>query len=154
MRLTVLRSMFVGLLVGVAASVMVSAQGARWEKAVPFRMDQSVTLDAAIGPVKIATLKVMNLGRGYGRGGLVPAGPASEASTTLRFAFDGNNPGEEWEVTFTLELLDKDGKIIDRVTKKESWEEEAKVFNLNHPILEYVVPAIAQVRITMQGRLD
>jgi hypothetical protein len=40
------------------------------------------------------------------------------------------------------------------VTKKSSWEGEAKPYDLDHEILEYVVPLIAQVRIKMEGRLD
>jgi hypothetical protein len=146
---------FAGVLALVTAmAVGVSAQGDRWEKTVPFTKDKSTPLGAVVGPVKVPTLKVVDLGRGYGRGGFGPGRPASEASTTLRFAFDGSNPGEEWELTFTLELLDKAGKVIERATKKASWEEEAKTFNFDHPVLEYVVPMIADVRITIVGRLD
>lgn len=145
-----------GLAVLVAGlSIGLHAQGARWEKTLVFKVDQSMPLDAELGPVKITNLKVINLGRGYGRGGFAPGAPRSELSTTLRFAFDGNNPSEdEWEVRFTIELLDKEGRLIDRFAGRDAWEEETKTYNLNHPILEYVLPAVSQMRVTMQGRLD
>ena len=59
----------------------VAAQGDRFETKVPFKLDQSLNLDAKVGPVRIAR-------------------------------------------------------------------------NLDHAILEYVVPLIADVRITLNGRLD
>lgn len=136
------------------ASGSASAQADRFEKVVPFRIDESLRLDAQLGPAKVPTLKISNLGRGYGRGGRLARNQPSEGSTTLRFAFDVNNPGEDWELTFTIELRDKAGKVIDRVTKSENFEEEAKVYNVDHPILEYVVPMIAEVQVTIRGRLD
>ena len=78
---------------------------------------------------------------------------ASELSTTLRFAFEVNNPTrEEWQVEFTIELMDKSGKVIDRLTKKEDYDNEQKVLNVEHPLLEYVMPMVSDVRITLQGR--
>ena len=115
----------------------------------------STKLDAKVGPVMIDNVKITNMGRGFGRGGFGPKGmQPSEGSTTLRFAFDVNNPGEDWEITFTLEFYDKAGKLIDRVTKKQNWEEKAEVWNFDHPILEYVLPMVADVKISMIGRLD
>ena len=131
------------------------AQGDKFEKSIPFQIDKGVALEATVGPVKISGLKITNLGRGYGRGGLSfrSASPPSELSTTLRFAFDVDNPmEEEWDVTFTVELLDKSGKVIDRATKRENYEDEAKVLNLEHSIIEYALPLVSEVRVTLQGR--
>ena len=75
--------------------------------------------------------------------------------TTIRGHFLVENPSaDEWEVTFILEFLDKSGKLIDKATRKSSWEGEAKPFDFDHAILQYVVPSIAQVRISLEGRLD
>ena len=131
------------------------AQTNRVEKTIPYRLDVSTKVDAKVGPVMIDNVKITNMGRGFGRGGFGPKGmQPSEGSTTLRFAFDVNNPGEDWEVTFTLELYDKAGKLIDRVTKKQNWEEKAEVWHFDHPILEYVLPMVSDVKISMSGRLD
>ncbi len=131
------------------------AQTNRVEKTLPYRLDQSAKLDVKVGPVIIDNVKITNMGRGFGRGGFGPKGmQPSEGSTTLRLAFDVNNPGEDWEITFTVEFLDKNGKVIDRATKKENWEEQAEIWNFDHPILEYVLPMVADVKISMSGRLD
>jgi hypothetical protein len=131
------------------------AQTNRVEKTLPYRLDQSQKLDARVGPVMIDNVKITNMGRGFGRGGFGPKGmQPSEGSTTLRLAFDVNNPGDDWEITFVVEFLDKNGKVIDRATKKENWEEEAEIWNFDHPILEYVLPMVADVKISMSGRLD
>ena len=148
----------IALCVGMALTFAVgalTAQGNRYEKQVPFQLDTGASLDGAVGPVKITTLKITNLGRGYGRGGfsLRSASPPSELSTTLRFAFDVNNPeDEEWDVTFTVELLDKSGTVIDRTSKRENYEDEGDVLNIEHSIIEYVLPMISEVRVTLQGR--
>lgn len=132
-----------------------AAQVNRSERTVPFHLDQATRLEAKVGPVMIDNLTITNLGRGFGRGGFGPKGmQPSEGSTTLRLAFDVNNPGEDWEVTFTIEFLDKAGKVIDRVTKKHGWKEEAEVYKIDHPILEYVLPIISDVKISVSGRLD
>ena len=96
------------------------AQTNRVEKTVPYRLDASTKVDAKVGPVMIDNVKITNMGRGFGRGGFGPKGmQPSEGSTTLRFAFDVNNPGEDWEITFTLEFYDKAGKLIDRSPEAE-----------------------------------
>jgi hypothetical protein len=146
---------------GLAALVLLfvpalaSAQTNRVEKTIPYRLDQSHKLDVKVGPVIVDGVKLTNMGRGFGRGGFGPKGmQPSEGSTTLRLAFDVNNPGEDWELTFTVEFLDKAGKVIDRVTKKENWEEQAEFWNFDHPILEYVLPMVADVKLSISGRVD
>src|SRR5215207_8053008 len=84
-------------LVAIALLAPLAAQGDRIEKVVGFEIDKSQSLEGVVGPVKISTVKVTNMGRGYGRGGLNlrTVSPPSELSTTLRFAFDVNNPARE-----------------------------------------------------------
>lgn len=152
--MTSLRMGLVALALFVVPAVA-PAQTNRVEKTIPYRLDVSTKVDAKVGPVMIDNVKITNMGRGFGRGGFGPKGmQPSEGSTTLRFAFDVNNPGEDWEVTFVLEFYDKAGKLIDRVTKKQNWEEKAEIWHFDHPILEYVLPMVSDVKISMSGRLD
>ena len=149
------RGLFVALAVLGSLAAPSATQVNRSERTVPFHLDQAARLEARIGPVAIDNVTITNLGRGFGRGGFGPKGmQPSEGSTTLRLAFDVNNPGEDWEVTFTIEFLDKAGKVIDRLTKKHGWKEEAEIYKIDHPILEYVVPMISDVKISLSGRLD
>jgi hypothetical protein len=148
----------IALTSAIAAGVIAQESSLRAERTVDYTTRKAFDLRAKVGPVRIQSAEFSNLGRNYGRGGIggrMRGGTESEVSTTLRTHFLAENPsGDEWEVTFTLEYLDKAGKVIERVTKKSSWEGEAKPYDFDHEILEYVVPMIAQVRIKMEGRLD
>jgi hypothetical protein len=118
-------------------------------------------LPMKVGPVAFSSVEIKNLGkRGGAAGGnlagrLRAATSTSETSTTLRAHFLAENPtAEEWTVAITFEYLDRAGKVIDKVTKRASWEGEAKPYDFDHDILEYVVPLIAQVKITLEARKE
>lgn len=134
--------------------------GLRFEKTVPYRLDHTHTLGARVGPVRVDSVVLSTGGGGGMRDSILsrvrPPGAADpEVSTTIRASFDSQNPNEEeWVVTYTLDFLDKDGRLIDRATKKGSLEGEAKYVNVDHSTLTYVVPAIAKVRIRLEARLD
>jgi hypothetical protein len=144
------------------ASASVAAQGGgslSAERTVEYKTAKTIELKAQVGPVKVHSVEFQNLGRGYGQGGFSSkmrgGGTGSEVTTTIRSHFLVENPdSDEWEVTFVIEYLDKNGKVIDRVTKKSSWEGEAKPFDFDHQLLEYVLPAIDQVKIKLEARKD
>lgn len=145
------------------ASAGVAAQGGSSlsaERTVDYKLTKTIELKAQVGPVKVHSVEFQNLGRGYGQGGFAGkmrggTGTGSEVTTTIRSHFLVENPdSDEWEVTFVLEYLDKSGKVVDRVTKKSSWEGEAKPFDFDHQLLEYVLPAIDQVKIKLEARKD
>jgi hypothetical protein len=126
----------------------------RAERTVSYATGKAIALNAKVGPVSIQSVEFSDRGRiTSGLPGLRTT--PSETSTMLRAHFIVENPSaDEWEVTFTVEYRDKNGKVIDRAVKKSAWEGEAKPYDFDHPILAYVVPLIAEVRITLEGRLD
>jgi hypothetical protein len=126
----------------------------RAERTASFATGKAIVLNAKVGPVLVQSVEFSDRGRTTsGLPGL--RSTPSETSTTLRGHFIVENPSaDEWEVTFTVEFRDKDGKVIDRAVKKESWEGQAKPYDFDHPLLAYVVPLIANVRITLEARLD
>lgn len=145
------------LALGASLAALAQDSSLRAERVVSYATGKAQSLAAKVGPVSIQSVEFTDRGRGSS-GGLVTmvrGGGGSETTTTIRGHFLVENPSaDEWEVAFTLEFLDKAGKLIDKATKKSKWEGEAKPFDFDHAILEYVVPAIAQVRITLEGRLD
>jgi hypothetical protein len=145
-------------LIGVALAAVASAQegGLRFEKTVAWQTGRLIDLNALVGPVRIGKVEFSNEGKGGGSiATKIRGGGMSDTQTVLRATFDGENPKEdEWVVTFTLEFLDAKGQLIDRGTGKESFEGEAKNARVEHPILSYVVPMIAKVRIKLEARLD
>lgn len=156
------RAGVIALMIGgsltVALGALTQDSSLRAERLINYTPGKTVSLSAKVGPVTIQSVEFTDRGRGSSRGGLagmIPGGSVSETSTTIRGHFLVENPAaDEWEVTFTLEFLDKSGKLIDKAVKKSTWEGEAKPFDFDHAILEYVVPSIAQVRIRLEGRLD
>jgi hypothetical protein len=128
------------------------------ERVVTYATGRTISLAAKVGPVNIQSVEFIDRGRGSSPGGLagiVARGSASQTTTTIRGHFIVENPSaDEWEVTFTLDFLDKSEKLIDRATKKAKWEGTARPLDFDHVILQYVVPAIAQIRIKLEGRLD
>lgn len=137
-----------------SAPVRAQETSLRAERVVPYATGAASPLKVKVGPVNVQSVEFTDRGRAAsGLPGL--RSTVSEMATTLRGHFVVENPSsDEWEVTFTLEFRDKAGKVIDRATKKGKWEGEAKPLDFDHAILSYVVPMIADVRITFEARLD
>jgi hypothetical protein len=131
----------------------------RAERVVEYTPGKPAALDARVGPVNVQSVEFSDRGHPPGpslairiAGG---AGSDPELTTVIRSHFMVENPtADEWEVTFTVEFLDRSGKIIDRATRKSSWEGRAKPLDIDHSLLTFVVPAIAQVRVRLEARLD
>lgn len=148
--------------VAYAGAARIGAQDSRnlrAEKLFDFQMGRTQDFKAQVGAVKIDSVQLTDLGKigGAAQGGFASrlrgAVGDSEASTTVRAHILCDNPtSEKWELAFTLEYLDKNGKLIDRVSKKQTWDHEAKPYDIDHQLLEYVVPLIGQVRIKVEGR--
>jgi hypothetical protein len=134
--------------------------GLRFQKTVPYRLGKLTELNAKVGPVRVDSIELTQPKDGGGPaasivGRIRGGGGSSETQATIRAAFDTQNPSEEeWVVTYTLDFLDRDGKLIDRVSKSQGFEGEAKVYNLDHQILEYVLPMIHRVEIRLEARYD
>jgi hypothetical protein len=127
----------------------------RAERTVSYTTGKTIVLNAKVGPVSVQSIEFSDRGRVASAGLPGIRTTPSETSTVLRGHFVVENPSaDEWEVTFTIEFRDKSGKVIDRAVKKSTWEGEAKPYDFDHPILAYAVPLIAEVRITLEGRLD
>ena len=134
----------------------------RFEKTVAFQRDRLIQLGAVVGPVRVAQVQFSTESGGSGGGGGIreritsrmPSG-GGDTSTTVKASFDTENPrDQQWSVTYTLEFLDANGKLIDRATRTEEFEGEADVVKIERPILTYVIPMISKVRIKLSAELD
>ena len=132
----------------------------RFEKTVDYQLGKLIELNAAVGPVKVAKVELSQPEGGSMKDSIVGrirggGGGSSETHATIRASFDSENPEEdEWVVTYTLDLLDSQGKLIDRVVKSEGLEGEAKVVAVDHSTLRYVLPFIDKVKIRLEARYD
>jgi hypothetical protein len=127
------------------------------EHTAPVTLGRTQSLNVKVGPVTVQTITIQDRGR-VTPGTTLPGlsrNPASEASSTLHVRLMAENPSvDDWAVTFVVEFLDKSGKVIDRVTKRANWKGEAKPYEFEHPLLQYAIPLIADVRIRFEAKVD
>lgn len=153
--------------VALLASLAVTAASAqeprslRFEKTVDYQLGKLIDLNTTVGPVRISKLELSQpegggsvkdsiVGRIRGGGG-----GSAETHATIRASFDSENPDEdEWVVTYTLDFLDSKGRLIDRAVRSQGLEGEARVVEVDHSTLKYVLPFIDQVKIRLEARYD
>lgn len=132
----------------------------RFETTVDYELGKLIDLNATVGPVRVSKVELSQPEGGSVKDSIVGrfrggGGGSSETQATIRAGFDTENPEEdEWVVTYTLDLLDSKGKLIDRVVKSQGLEGEAKVVNVDHAILKYVLPFVDKVKIRLEARYD
>jgi hypothetical protein len=129
----------------------------RFEATIPFTEGKRAPLDAKVGPVRLTSATFLSSKPGSGDKTLVNRirGGATETQSLVRLSIEAENPeSAEWEVTVTVDLLDAEGKLIDRFSKTASLEGEAKTFAVDHPVLTYVLPSIAKAALRVEARLD
>lgn len=131
----------------------------RFEKTLKYQTGKLIDLNATVGPVRISKVELSQPSGGSGASSIMgrirSGGGSSETQSTIRASFDAENPEEdEWVVTFTLDFLDSKGRLIDRVVSKEGLEGEAKVVNVDHQILTYVLPMIDRVEVRLEAKYD
>ena len=159
MRKRMISGLFALLVVTAALAPAEAQEGRslRFEKTIKYQTGKLIDLNATVGPVRIAKVE-LSQPSGGGAGSVIDrlrGGGFSETHSTIRAGFDAENPEEdEWVVTFTLDFLDSRGRLIDRVVGKEGLEGEARVVNVDHSILTYVIPMIDRVEVKLEARLD
>jgi hypothetical protein len=141
---------------GLIASV-VTAQNMgrlRFNKTFSFVTDDPIEVNAQVGPVTISSIEFKEVGLSTKRR-LFKKKQDESIQTGILAAIQGENPTkDEWDVTFTIDLLDKNGKLIDRMRDTEEFEGEAKVHEFQHTTLAYVMSLIDKVEITIEAALD
>ena len=140
-----------------AMAVNANAEGLRFEGSVPYKLDTPLEVGAKVGPVTILTVTFSQAESGHVGSKIVGKLRRGEQGLqgVLKLAFEGENPTkEEWEVTFTIELLDREGKVIDRFDRSTDFQGEAKTYTTEHPILLYVLPLIHTVKLDIKGKID
>lgn len=144
----------------VTAASAQETRSLRFEKTVDYQLGKLIDLNATVGPVRVSKVELSQpeggsvkdsiLGRMRGGGG-----GSAETHATIRASFDSENPEEdEWVVTYTLDLLDGKGRLIDRVVKSQGLEGEARVVDVDHSTLKYVLPFVDKVKIRLEARYD
>ena len=147
-------------LMAVASMSSAQERSLRFEKTVDYELGKLIDLNATVGPVRVSKVELSQPEGGSVKDSIVGrirggGGRSSETQATIRAGFDTENPEEdEWVVTYTLDLLDSKGKLIDRIVKSQGLEGEAKVVDIDHSTLKYVLPFVDKVKIRLEARYD
>lgn len=145
----------------VLATLPATAQERRlkFEKTIPYQLDKPIQLGAQVGAARVDAVELSQpVGGSIGdsiasriRGG----GGSPDTQATIRAAFEVEQPEDaDWQVTFTLEFYDRQGKLIDRAAKTKDFEGEATTYKLDHSILQYVLPFVHEVKVKLEAQLD
>jgi hypothetical protein len=155
-KLSVTLSILTLVAAGLIASVVMAQNVGRlrFNKTYSFVTDEPIEVNAQVGPVLISSFEFKEVGLSTKRK-LFKKKQDESIQTGILVAIQGENPTkDEWDVTFTIDLLDSNGKLIDRMRDSEEFEGEAKVHEFQHTTLAYVMPLIAKVEITLEAALD
>jgi hypothetical protein len=153
-KLTVSVSILALLSAGLSMVAAQEQSRLRFNKTYSFTTDQPIEINAQVGPVLISSIELKDVGLSAKRR-LFKKKQDESLQTNILAAIQGENPTkDEWDVTFTIDLLDRNGKLIDRMRDTEEWQGEAKLHEFQHTTLAYVVPLISRVEITLEAALD
>jgi len=120
-----------------------------FETTVDFEFVRKIMLEGQVGEVEIRGVEFTS---GSGKGGIFGSSDADlKASITARLDCS-TTADKKWKIDFTIQYLDGEGNPIDRAKGNASLKAEAKVVEVNHTTLKYVVPLIKKVRISAVGK--
>jgi hypothetical protein len=137
----------------VAGAGVVAADDLVFEETFDFAFNERAALEAKVGAVEI---RGVEFAAGSGKSGVIK-GTFSSGDKDLQSAIVtrlecATTADTKWKLDFLVEFLDADGELIDRTRDNASLKSEAKIVEFSHTTLKWVVPRIAKVRITIEGK--
>jgi hypothetical protein len=122
-----------------------------FEESVDFEFVKKMALDGQAGEVKIRGVEFAS---SSGKGGVFSsADPELVAGIVVKLECS-TAAEKKQKLDLVYEFLDEDGALIDRVKDGKSFKKGTKTFETNLRTLKYVVPLVAQVRITATATGD
>lgn len=156
--------MSIKLLSTLAITLLISASAfadgrLKQDKSVRWSTDKSASIDLEVGPIFVGEVDFsVNSSESSNKRSFVrrmKGNDFGDTHSSITASFDAENPKEdEWVLTVVIELVDKNGKVIDRFEGDEDLEGQAKTVEINRQILSYVIPLIHTVNIEFTSRLD
>ena len=117
-----------------------------FETTVDFAFVKQITLDGRAGQVEVRGIEFTSAS---GKGGLFSSSDPDLMSGIVTKLQCSTAAETKQKLDLDIQFLDSEGALIDRVTNGISFKSGTKTFETNHKTLKYVVPLIAQVKITV-----
>ncbi|GAB4222176.1 MAG: hypothetical protein Kow0062_18340 [Acidobacteriota bacterium] len=115
-----------------------------------FALDKPLPLKVKVGDLEVRDLTITREERRLLDQVLPPRGGQSRFSW-LHYAVHAENPADvSWNLAVRVKLLDRSGAIIDEFEFRERvWRGRARTVDLRRITLNYVIPLIDKVEITL-----
>jgi len=116
-----------------------------YESTVDFEALKRITLDARVGEVEIRAVEFTTAAS---KGGVFGTSDA-DLKATIGVRLDCFTAAEKkWKIDLTIQFLNGQGDLIDRVKHNASLKDEQKMVEISHTTLKFVVPQIEKVKIS------
>jgi len=116
-----------------------------FETTVDFALVKSIALDGRAGEIE---LRGVEFTASAAKGGVFGSSDA-DIKTTIGVMLDCSTEAEKKaKVDLTIEFLDGEGVLIDRLNDSASLKNESKTVELKHTTLKFAVPLIKTVKIS------
>ena len=136
-----------------AVAVSAGAQGLKFEQTVDYAFNQRVALEGKAGEVEIRGIEFVS---GDPKGGLIK-GTFSSGDDDLKAIIItrlecATAAATKWKADITVEFLDAEGELIDRVKSGASLKAEAKILEIKHTTLKYAASKVASARLIVAAK--
>ncbi len=119
-----------------------------FETTVDFEFVKQTTLEGRAGKVEIRGVEFSSTSS---KGGLFSSGDADLSAGIVTSLECSTTAEKKQKLDLVIQFLDSEGALIDRVKNGVSFKSGTKTFETSLKTLKYVVPLIAQVRITVSA---
>ena len=123
------------------------------ETTIDFSLTGPTALSGVVGEVEIRGIEFVRTGAKPSaiKGAFGASADALRSDLTLRLSC-ATSAAKKWKLAVTVDLLDDEGAVIDRVSDSFSTKDEAKIFETKHTTLAWVVPHIAKAKLSISAR--
>lgn len=125
-----------------------ATQSLVFETTVDFEFVKRTTLDGSAGEVEIRGVEFASAS---GKGGLFSSSDPDLVAGIVTKLECSTAAETKQKLDVVIQYLDSDGALIDRVKDGVSFKNGTKTFEISRKTLKYVVPLIAQARITVSA---
>jgi hypothetical protein len=126
--------------------------GTEFPVTLDFSLTGPIALVGTVGEVEIRSVEFLrgNVKTNVIKGAFSSGNEDLKSELTVRLSC-ATTAEKKWKLDVMVELLDADGNVIDRASDGFSLKNEAKILELKHTTLAWVVPHIASARLSITG---
>jgi hypothetical protein len=124
-----------------------------FEDTLDFETGTQIDLDVLVGEVDVRGIEflVSDYKPGFISGTFSSGNDDLESELTVRLNM-ATSADKKQKIGVVIELLDGDGKLIDRTGNNFNFKDRSKIFTFKHLILKWAMERVEQVKIRAEAR--